>query len=131
MPDASAVDTSWIQTGGLALFASAVLVALRDFKKEFSAAIASFTQAVTDVNKTMSSVRELQAALLERERARAERLAAKDAAVRSRAATPVGGVPEAFDDDPETAPIAMAPEERPRARTNPGAYSIRGGKTSG
>lgn len=99
----------WIQTGGVVAFASAVLLQLRDMKPLFKA-----------IGDTLTEVRTTLSALLERERARAERLAAQDAARRAAAVTPVGGVPLLpFDDEDEvTNPIAI----KPRAATSPGLH---------
>lgn len=60
---------SWIQAGGVLAFASAVLWQLRDLKP--------ILKAVAD---TLLQVQLTQAALLERERVRAEAKAARDAA---------------------------------------------------
>lgn len=107
----------WIQAGGVVAFATAVLLWLRDYKREVAPV---FAQLVT----TMTTVQTMLAALLERERARAERLAAQDARARTRM-TPPSGIPSAMYEDEETTPITTIPE-RPfqRPRTNPGAYAM-------
>jgi hypothetical protein len=60
--------TSWVQTGGVLAFAGAVLYQLRELKP-----------VLKEVGEILSQVRSTLAALLERERARAERIAAQDA----------------------------------------------------
>jgi hypothetical protein len=97
----------WIQAGGVVAFAVAVLFELRKLGPLFTA----ITTVLVDVRTTMS-------ALLERERARAERIAA----VEARRAALVGnssGVPDSWDDGPETQPIVI---KQQRMQTQPGVY---------
>lgn len=111
----------WIQTGGVVAFASAVLLWLRDHKREI-------TPVLTELGKTLGTVNSTLSALLERERARAERLAAIDAIRRGE------GVPQRRwndDEDGNTQPIVVASKQgRARTEPGPGEYSVRG-KTSG
>lgn len=72
---------------------------------------------MTSVLKVIVEVKEVLAALLERERARAERIAANEAARKSRA----GEQPQSWEED-ETKPLTMAPKNR--VRTNPGGVPI-------
>lgn len=98
--DAQAAS-DWLRTGGVGAFAGVVLYLLFQLRPIFKALL-----------KTLVETKEVLAALLERERARAERIAANEAA-RAAAAG------ESWDDD-ETKPIAV----KTRARTNPGGIPI-------
>lgn len=108
---------AWIQTGGVVAFAAAVLIWLRDYKREVAPVFAELVATMKDVKTTL-------AALLERERARAERLAAQDAVAR-RSAADAGVVAETFGED--THPIATIP----RRQTPAGGYSIQRPRTRG
>lgn len=119
MPDDPAL-ASWIQSGGVVAFAGVVLLWLRDYKREIQANVAP---VVTRLVETMQKVETTLAALLERERARAERLAAQDAAARRDA-----GVALAPADEENTQPIATIPVRR---RTDPGGYSYQRPRTKG
>jgi hypothetical protein len=102
--------TSWLQTGGVLAFAGAVLYQLRELKP-----------FLKDLVETLTLVRTTMAALLERERARAERIAAQEAA-RAMSAP----LPETFEGE-LTGPIEVG---APR-RTPPGGYSQHRPKTGG
>lgn len=100
---------SWVQAGGVGLFAAAVLWQLRDLKPVLKA-----------VGETLTRVETTLSALLERERARAERLAAQDAARQAAQS----GAPEQWEGE-ETSPIAVAPPRRtPPRGVTAGGYSI-------
>lgn len=100
MPDMDPSLASWAQAGGVVAFAGAVLLQLRDFRRELGPLFKSIGETLAEVKATM-------AALLERERTRAERLAAQDAARRASSRTPSGGAPVADWEDEETHPIAL------------------------
>lgn len=106
-----------MQAGGVGLFAAAVLWQLRDLKPVIKA-----------VGETMTEVRATLAALLERERARAERLAAMEAQ-RAIAQQQRGG--EAVDenwDTPVTGPIVeVRTPGRAATNTPRGGIPIGGG----
>lgn len=102
---------SWVQTGGVLAFASLVLLQLREIKP----VLTKVTEVLSEVGKTVAQ-------LLERERARAERIAAAEAArrelgpVRADYGAPA---PEPVDWE-ETPPLGTIAPRVTRARTNPG-----------
>jgi hypothetical protein len=104
---------SWVQAGGVGLFAAAVLWQLRDLKPIFKA-----------VGETLTRVETTLAALLERERTRGERLAAQDALRRGRLAT-LEGREETWEDEPTGA--AEVPVLPPRRTPPRGAPVVGGG----
>lgn len=109
---------SWIQAGGVLAFAGAVLVQLRDFRRELAPLLKGIGETLGFVQTTMS-------ALLERERARAERLAAQDAARQAQANMRKQAVPESsWDGEGNTGAIEI-PIEQPKKRmqTQPGVES--------
>ena len=102
-----------LNLGGLAGFATLVLLQLRDLKplfKEFSAAIKE--QATVN-----GDTRVILAQLLERERDRAARIHAERSARNSSA-------PETIPYREETEPLTAPVIQKGRARTSPGGYSI-------
>lgn len=104
-PGTASAAHEWAQTGGTAAFAGIVLYLLFQLRPILSAVL-----------KVLGEIRELLAALLERERARAERIAAQDAARRQQQTD------ETWEDE-NTNPIAVAVKAQ-RPRTNPGGVPI-------
>ena len=104
---------SWVQAGGVIAFAGAVLMQLREIKPFLG-----------ELTKTLGEVRTTMASLLERERTRAERLAAQDAARQAMQFKTGGAVPENWDGHP-TGTIEIphehsTPTPKKRMQTNPG-----------
>lgn len=104
---------SWVQAGGVGLFAAAVLWQLRDLKPVLKA-----------VGETLGEVKSTLAALLERERARAERIAAQEA-LRKQLLSQQGAPVETQWESDETRPIEVSAPRRntpPRGGTAGGGY---------
>lgn len=118
----TATTVNWAQLGACGLFAFFVWRALRDQ----APALKSIGETLVEIRaalvmlpaiaSVLTSVQVTQAALLERERARAERIAAQQAQRESLLADLAPSAPQTWED--ETKPIVEAPKKK-RAQTAP------------